>query len=361
MSEQAGRTIICSIVFIDIVRYSEAPDLLQLAMKASLNAAIADAVAGVASQERVILDTGDGAAICFLGDPEDALFAATAINQAIRKASGEAAQELRTGINLGPIKLVTDLNGRTNVIGDGVNVAQRIMSFADVGEILVSRSYYEVVARLREGNERLFRYMGSKRDKHVREHQLYAFGLDSGLSVGAQPVDAGVGEAGLAEPSAAPADVFTAALPAALLAAEEHRLATYIGPLARVIVRRAAESARSASELYSAIAAVIPDPADRASFLAAAPLERAPEAAHEPAGERHEPAPAGSPSGDFKLSDAELRDAEHRLAQYIGPLAGVLVKKAAQAASDRRDFYVRLGASIASPADRAAFLAAATA
>ena len=129
----------------------------------------------------MILDTGDGAAICFLGDPEDALFAATAINEAIRNSSGDAAQELRTGINLGPIKLVTDLNGWTNVVGDGVNVAQRIMSFAEVGEILVSRSFYEVVARLREGNERLFRYMGSKRDKHVREHQLYAFGLDSGV------------------------------------------------------------------------------------------------------------------------------------------------------------------------------------
>jgi hypothetical protein len=361
MSEQAGRTIICSIVFIDIVRYSKAPDSLQLAMKARLNAAIAEAVGAVASQERVILDTGDGAAICFLGDPEDALFAATAINEAIRKASGDGAQELRTGINLGPIKLVTDLNGRTNVVGDGVNVAERIMSFADVGEILVSRSYYEVVARLREGNERLFRYMGSKRDKHVREHQLYAFGLDSGLPVGARPMDAGEDEPDPAKRAAARADGLAAALPAALLAAEERRLATYIGPLARVIVRRAAESARSVGELCSAIAAVIPDPADRASFLAAAPVERAPEAAQMPAGERHEPPPAAAPSADLKLSEAELHDAEHRLAQYIGPLAGILVKKAAQAASDRRDFYARLGASIASPADRAAFLAAATA
>ncbi len=202
MSEQAGRTIICSVVFIDIVRYSEAPDSLQLAMKARLNAVIAEAVAAVAPQERVILDTGDGAALCFLGDPEDALFAATAINEAIRKTTGEAAQELRTGINLGPIKLVTDLNGRTNLVGDGVNVAQRIMSFAEVGEILVSRSYYEVVARLREGNERLFRYMGSKRDKHVREHQLYAFGLHSGVPAHGQQARADADE----PRSAGPAD-----------------------------------------------------------------------------------------------------------------------------------------------------------
>ncbi len=357
MVEQAGRTIICSIVFIDIVRYSEAPDSLQLAMKARLNAVIAEAVAAIAPQERVILDTGDGAAICFLGDPEDALFAATAINDAIRKTTGAAAQELRTGINLGPIKLVTDLNGRTNVVGDGVNVAQRIMSFAEVGEILVSRSYYEVVARLREGNERLFRYMGSKRDKHVREHQLYAFSLHSGV-----PASAGADEPSAeAAPAGAPTDSFAGALPAALLAAEEGRLARYIGPLARVIVRRAAESARSVGELCNAIAAAIPDPADRASFLAAAPVGSRSEA-QAPAGVRREPVPAAvAPSGELKLSEAELSAAEHRLAQYIGPLAGILVRKAARAATDRPDFYARLGASIANQTDRAAFLATVTA
>jgi hypothetical protein len=350
MIEQTGRTIICSIVFIDIVRYSEAPDSQQLAMKACLNAAIAQAVAGIASQERVILDTGDGAAICFLGDPEDALFAATAINEASRNATGDAAQELRTGINLGPIKLVTDLNGWTNVVGDGVNVAQRIMSFAEVGEILVSRSYYEVVARLREGNERLFRYMGSKRDKHVREHQLYAFGLHSGVPAHGQPP---VVEA--EEPRAAGrAEATSGGFDAALLAAEERRLAAWIGPLARVIVRRAAESARSVGELCAAIAEAIPDPADRASFLAAAPLENPAGAPAPPARERRDAPPAAAAA----LTPAELGEAERRLAQYIGPLAAVLVKKAARAAGDRDDFYARLGASIANPADRAAFLAA---
>lgn len=359
MVEQAGRTIIGSIVFIDIVRYSEAPDLLQLAMKARLNAVIAEAVAAIAPQERVILDTGDGAAICFLGDPEDALFAATAINEAIRKTTGAAAQELRTGINLGPIKLVTDLNGRTNVVGDGVNVAQRIMSFAEVREILVSRSFYEVVARLREGNERLFRYMGSKRDKHVREHQLYAFGLHSGVPAHGQPAGAGGDDRAAAVQADTATGGLARAFPAELLIAEERRLAAYIGPLARVIVRRAAESARSVGELCRAIAEAIPDAADRASFLAAAPVEQGRLAPSPSAGERQEPAPAAAVP--LKLSEAELGAAEHRLARYIGPLAGVLVKKAARAATDRRDFYGRLGASIANEADRAAFLAAVTA
>ena len=52
MVERAGRTTICSILFVDIARYSEAVDALQLAMKARLDAAIAEAVAGIAEQAR---------------------------------------------------------------------------------------------------------------------------------------------------------------------------------------------------------------------------------------------------------------------------------------------------------------------
>ena len=44
----------------------------------------------------------------------------------------------RIGLNLGPVRLVRDLNGRPNIIGDGINVAQRVMAFADAGQILVS-------------------------------------------------------------------------------------------------------------------------------------------------------------------------------------------------------------------------------
>lgn len=350
MVEHAGRTIICTVVFIDIVRYSEAPDSLQLAMKDRLNAVIAEAVAGTSEQERVILDTGDGAALCFLGDPEDALFAATAINDAAGKETGDGAQTLRIGINLGPIKRVTDLNGRTNVVGDGINVAQRVMSFADEGEILVSRSFYEVVARLREGNERLFRYMGSKRDKHVREHQLYAFGLHAGPSHPCQPAaipdDERVAVAQLPSPRAA--------VSPELAAAEERRLAGYIGPLAKVLVRRAAESAQSIGQFSAAISVAIPDAADRATFLAGAPVDHAPRTvAPPPASERPKP----SPAAPVALSEDELHQAERRLAQHLGPLAGVIVRKAAKAAADRRDFYARLGASITDEAARAAFLA----
>jgi hypothetical protein len=82
--------------------------------------------------------------------------------------------QIRVGVNLGPVRLVKDINGQPNIIGDGINVAQRVMSFAEPGQILVSRSYYDVMARLSEDYAKLFHYEGAKTDKHVREHEVYA-------------------------------------------------------------------------------------------------------------------------------------------------------------------------------------------
>jgi hypothetical protein len=84
--------------------------------------------------------------------------------------------QIRVGVNLGPVRLVKDINGQPNIIGDGINVAQRVMSFAEPGQILVSRSYYDVMVRLSEDYSKLFHYEGAKTDKHVREHEVYAIG-----------------------------------------------------------------------------------------------------------------------------------------------------------------------------------------
>lgn len=55
---------------------------------------------------------------------------------------------------------------------------------------------------------------------------------------------------------------------AAVLQAATQELAAYIGPLAKVIVNRAAKRTQSARELYEAVAAEIPSLQDRARFLA---------------------------------------------------------------------------------------------
>ena len=43
------------------------------------------------------------------------------------------------GIHSGPVSEVTDLNGRTNIAGTGINLAQRVMDCGDAGHILLSK------------------------------------------------------------------------------------------------------------------------------------------------------------------------------------------------------------------------------
>ena len=167
--ESSSRTLVCSVLFLDIAEYSKKPVAEQLELKQAFNRALATALEQVPQRDRIILDTGDGAAVTFMGDPEDALFAALAVRN-----MASDGMPVRLGVNLGPVRLVKDLNGQMNIIGDGINVAQRVMSFADPGQLLVSRSFYEVVSCLSRDYMNLFRHEGSRTDKHVREHEVYS-------------------------------------------------------------------------------------------------------------------------------------------------------------------------------------------
>jgi class 3 adenylate cyclase len=179
VTHQTNRTFICSTVFVDLVEYSKKSVTEQLALKDRFTSLLAEALQGIDVNERIILDTGDGAAMSFLGDPESALFVGMSLRDAFNTkdpADPAATAPIRIGINLGPVKLVKDINGHPNIVGDGINVAQRIMSFADSGQILVSRSFHDVVSCLSDDYAALFRFEGSRTDKHVRDHEVYAVG-----------------------------------------------------------------------------------------------------------------------------------------------------------------------------------------
>ncbi|MEO8385513.1 MAG: PEGA domain-containing protein [Betaproteobacteria bacterium] len=191
--DQGNRTFIGSVVFVDIVGYSKTSVSEQLVLKDRFQSLLADSLKDIALEQRIILDTGDGAAMSFLGDPEDALFVGLHMRDFLQRTYASlglpenAAQEdidigpqgalsVRIGINLGPVKLLRDINGHPNIVGDGINVAQRIMSFARPGQIVVSRSYFDVVSVISDEYAKLFKYEGSRTDKHVREHEIYVVG-----------------------------------------------------------------------------------------------------------------------------------------------------------------------------------------
>ncbi len=169
------RTLVCSVLFLDIVEYTKQPVAEQSQLKREFNGLLAEALDRIRPKERILVDTGDGAAVAFLGDPQEALLVAVTMRDA------HSPLLLRQGINLGPVQLIKDLNGRLNIIGNGINTAQRVMDFAAPGQILVSRAFYEVVSCLSADHAGVFRREGSRADKHVREHEL--FSVVSGAAV----------------------------------------------------------------------------------------------------------------------------------------------------------------------------------
>lgn len=178
MEERDNKTIICSVLFLDIVEYSQKAVSGQISLKEGFNVFLSNALADIPVSDRIILDTGDGAAISFIGDIEDALKVGLHMRQSLLAAGVYMDPPLlvRMGINLGPVRLVKDINNQPNIVGDGINVAQRVMDFADIGQLLVSRSYYDAVSRISQEYAGMFHYQGSRTDKHVREHEVYAIG-----------------------------------------------------------------------------------------------------------------------------------------------------------------------------------------
>ncbi len=174
-SRKLDRTWLCSIVFSDIVNYSSQSVEYQMKWKRYFNDVLVEVLRSVPADDRIVLDTGDGAAICFLGEPEVALLSTLSMRRAFvdQAPQDDASPRIRLGINLGSVKIVRDINGNLNALGDGINVAQRVMSFAAPNQVLVSQSFFEVVSRLSDDYKALFRYDSVRKDKHVREHVVY--------------------------------------------------------------------------------------------------------------------------------------------------------------------------------------------
>jgi class 3 adenylate cyclase len=292
MIEQPSRTLVCSIVFIDIVDYSTKPVAEQLLLKQAFNKLLTASLAHVPPRDRVVLDTGDGAGITFLGDPEDALFVAMSLRAAAR-AESTGSISVRLGINLGPVRLVKDINGQMNIIGDGINVAQRVMTFAQSGQLLVSRSYYEVVSCLSLDYASLFSYVGARTDKHVREHEVYSVGI--GTEAARRVIETATRRMTPRRRRARLSDALSATRPFGL-----HRAAAIAAPLAFVLLVGGGVAVRAQMRyppLVTALpvqavgagapSAAVPDKPATATVAAASPA--APASAPPPV--RHEPAP----------------------------------------------------------------------
>lgn len=168
----ARRNLLCSILFVDLVGHSTRPVDEQVAAKDALNRLLTRTLRGLAQGSWLAIDTGDGAAICHAGDPAQALEGALLLRKLLA-AYRWPRLVVRIGLHRGPVRVVPDINKRTNVLGDGINVAQRVMDFALGDQVLVSREFHESICREHPGAAKLFRQLGPLQDKHGRVHEVH--------------------------------------------------------------------------------------------------------------------------------------------------------------------------------------------
>jgi TolB-like protein/Tfp pilus assembly protein PilF len=174
-SDENIRLEIRHVLFIDIVGYSK---LLVEEQKERLGQ-LTSIVLGTAQvrdsrdEQLVRLPTGDGMALVFRHSPEEPAHCALEIAEALLK---HPELPVRMGIHSGPVSEVTDVSGRTNIAGAGINMAQRVMDCGDAGHILLSQHVADDLVQYRQWAPRL-RDLGECEVKHgVRLHlvNLYA-------------------------------------------------------------------------------------------------------------------------------------------------------------------------------------------
>src|SRR5436309_10365711 len=126
------------VLFIDIVGYSK---LLLEEQKERLNQLTEIVLATTpvrdsTDEQLVRLPTGDGMALVFRHSAEEPARCALEITEALRK---HPELPVRMGIHSGPVSEVTDVSGRTNIAGAGINTAQRVMDCGDDSHILLAK------------------------------------------------------------------------------------------------------------------------------------------------------------------------------------------------------------------------------
>jgi hypothetical protein len=141
----------------------------------------------------------------------------------------------------------------------------------------------------------------------------------------------------------------------------ERHLAAFIGPLAKVLVKRAAGKTTSVQELYSILGAGLEREDDRKAFLAKR-SELAGGKASVAFSKLATP-PVGQPTATpldiaspGEITPAVIEQGARRLAAHLGPIAPVLARKEAKRATNLREFYQFLAQHVVNPADRERFL-----
>lgn len=174
------------IFFCDIIGYSRLDALGQFACQRNLNAAVTQVLGrlGARLEDDVIaLPTGDGLVLNFLdaSPPDVHLRTALMLLEALHYLAEheENGFGLRIGLNSFVDTWVRDINGKRNVVGSGINMAQRVMDIGQHGQVLMHDKVHTDLKNYPDHSEKLVR-IGEFMVKHGKVLKVSQY-VDPGL------------------------------------------------------------------------------------------------------------------------------------------------------------------------------------
>ena len=163
---------IVHVLFMDVVAYSLQPIDRQTELLTLLQKIVRESTEFQRAQtkhELISLPTGDGMGLVFLRDPLSPVKCAIEIASSLRH---HTELNVRMGIHTGPILRHPDIKEEINVVGGGINTAQRVMDCGDAGHILLSRNVAETLEQLSDWRD-LLQDLGPHEVKHGVTVHLY--------------------------------------------------------------------------------------------------------------------------------------------------------------------------------------------
>lgn len=168
-------------IFLDIVGFTRKRSVeTQAELVRQLNRQVKFALLEkLPGKDTIFIPTGDGMAIALINNPtvdahlQIALCIVKHIRQYNRTSGRRLSFEVRIGLNENVDNIVLDINGRRNVAGAGISLAQRIMGKADGNQILVGEGVHTVLNPREEYMDKFRKYEST--DKHGETFVVYQY------------------------------------------------------------------------------------------------------------------------------------------------------------------------------------------
>jgi serine/threonine-protein kinase len=220
----------------------------------------------------------------------------------------------------------------------------------DTPDEIVARVIHGEPGGLDEAETQRFPMLPSLFERALAKNPEQRFPTAEAFAAALRQVLGGAEDTGDSTRIAPRAAVAAATLDARTVDEAEKALASHIGPIAKILVKKAAGTATTQMQLYQAVAGNIADETARSAFLRRAAAA---------SGEASQSGTTGTASlGATRaapLAPEVLEAAQEALTFFVGPIARILVRKAAERAPSEAAFYEFLETHLPREEDKTAF------